>query len=332
MPRVSVLLPCRDAAATLAEAVMSLETQTCTDFEVVAVNDGSLDDTAAVLDEWAARDSRVRVVHQARWGLVPALEAACAVATGELLARMDADDVAHADRLARQVALLDAEPELAACGTLVRYVPRATLRNGALRYEAWINALVTPTDIERELFVECPIPHPTLMVRRGILAAVGGYRDQGWPEDYDLVLRLWAGGHRMGKVNAVLLDWRDSPGRLSRRDRRYDENAFRRCKVHFLGRRIGRRDVVVWGAGPVGKAFARALQSAGHSVVAFVDLDPRKIDQEIHGAPVIAPDDVARFRRAFCVGAVGSEGAREEIRAMLSALGWREPEEWCAVA
>jgi NADPH-dependent 2,4-dienoyl-CoA reductase/sulfur reductase-like enzyme len=214
----------------------------------------------------------------------------------------------------------------------VRYIPRETLRGGTLRYEAWINALVTPADIERELFVECPIPHPTLMVRRDALAAVGGYRDPGWPEDYDLVLRLWTAGLRMGKVDAVLLDWRDAPTRLSRRDPRYDENAFRRCKIHYLGRRIGHRDIVVWGAGPVGKAFARALQGAGHRIVAFVDLDPRKIGQEIHGAPVVAPEGIGSFRWSFCVGAVGADGAREEIRAMLSALGWREPEEWCAVA
>jgi glycosyltransferase involved in cell wall biosynthesis len=332
MPRVSILLPCRDSAATLPHAIASLEAQTFTDVEILAVNDGSLDDTAAVLDEWAARDARVRVLHEGRRGLVPALETARAAAGGELIARMDADDVARPERLARQVALLDAEQGLAACGTLVRYIPRDVLRDGALRYEAWINAVVTADDVERELFVECPIPHPTLMLRRAVLDAVGGYRDPGWPEDYDLVLRLWTAGFRLAKVDAVLLDWREAPHRLSRRDPRYDENAFRRCKVHYLGRRVGGRRVVVWGAGPVGKAFARALQDAGHTVAAFVDLDPRKIGQEIHGAPVIAPEGVPAYRGCFCVGAVGSPGAREEIRAMLSALGWREPEEWCAVA
>jgi len=332
MPRVSILLPCRDAAATLPEAMASIAAQTFTDFDVIAVNDGALDDTAALLDEWAARDGRVRVLHEGRRGLVPALEAARAAATGPLLARMDADDVAHPDRLARQVALLDAEPGLAGCGTLVRYVPRDVLKDGALRYEAWINAVVTADDVERELFVECPIPHPTLMVRRDALAAVGGYRDPGWPEDYDLVLRLWSAGFRLAKVDAVLLDWREAPHRLSRRDPRYDEHAFRRCKVHYLGRRIAGRSVVVWGAGPVGKAFARALQDAGHRIAAFVELDPRKIGQEIHGAPVIAPEAVPAHRGSYCVGAVGSPGAREDIRAMLSALGWREPEEWCAVA
>lgn len=332
MPRISVLLPCRDAAATLAEAVTSLESQTVPDFEVLAVNDGSRDATGALLDAWAARDARVRVVHTAPRGIVPALEAARAAAGGELIARMDADDVSHPERFARQVALLDGRHDLAACGTGIRYFPRRTLRGGARRYEAWINTLVTPADIARELFVECPIPHPTLMIRASALAAVGGYRDPGWPEDYDLVLRLWSAGQPMGKVDAGLLHWRERPDRLSRRDPRYHEDAFRRCKVHYLGHRIAGRNVVVWGAGPVGKAFARALQDAGHRVVAFVELDPRKIGQEIHGAPVIAPGALSAHRRAFCVAAVGVAGARDDIRRTLTLAGWREPEEWCAVA
>jgi glycosyltransferase involved in cell wall biosynthesis len=332
MPRVSVLLPCRDAAATLGETIASLDTQTFADFEVVAVNDGSLDGTGGMLDDWASRKPRVRVLHAPPRGIVGALEAARLVATGDLLARMDADDIAHAPRLARQVALMDADPRLAACGTQIRYFPRDVLRDGARRYEAWINDLLTPEDIERELFVECPIPHPTLMVRRAALDAVGGWRDPGWPEDYDLVLRLWAGGYRMGKPDRVLLEWREAADRLSRTDARYDEAAFRRCKIHYIGRRIAGRAVVVWGGGPVGKAFARALQDAGHAIAAFVDLDPRKIGQQVHGAPVVGPEAINDYRGAFVVAAVGSEGARDEIRATLSAAGWREPEEWCAVA
>jgi glycosyltransferase involved in cell wall biosynthesis len=332
VPYASVLLPCRDAAATLPEAIASLDAQTFHDFEVVAVDDGSGDESGALLDDWARRDSRVRVLHTPAQGIVAALETARGAASGRTLARMDADDVARPERLERQVTLLETRPELAACGTLIRYFPRRLVRDGARRYERWINGLVTPEDIERELFVECPIPHPTLMIRAEVLAEVGGYRATDWPEDYDLVLRLWSAGAKLGKVNAVLLDWREAPERLSRVDPCYGEDAFRRCKVHYLGRRIAGRDVVVWGAGPVGKAFARALRDAGHTITAFVDLDPRKIGQEIHGAPVIAPTAINDYHGAFTVAAVGSDGAREEIRAALREAGWREPEEWCAVA
>lgn len=247
---------------------------------------------------------------------------------------MDADDRAHPDRLARQLALLDADPGLTAVGCRVRYVPRSAVRSGARRYEAWINRLVTPEAIDRDVFVECPIAHPTLAVRAAAVEAAGGWRDLGWPEDYDLVLRLWESGARMAKVPEVLLDWRERPDRLSRTDPRYAPEAFRRLKIDVLRRTLlaGRDGAVVWGAGPTGKGFARALADAGVAVRGFVDLDPRKIGRRIHGAPVVAPDGVERFRGSLCVAAVGQRGARAEIRAALDGLGWREMVEYVAVA
>ena len=331
-PSVSVLLPCRDAEDTLDEALASLTAQTFASFEIVAVDDGSRDRTADVLAQRSQRDSRVRVISTSREGVVSALSTAAAAARGKLLARMDADDLAEPTRLERQVAFLGANPDIAGCGTGVRYFPRRLVRDGARRYERWINTVVEPGEIERDLFVECPIPHPTLMLRRPAFDQAGGYRETEWPEDYDLVLRLWDTGHRLGKVPAVLHAWRERPGRLSRTDPRYGEDAFRRCKIHYLKRRVAGRPVVVWGAGPVGKAFARALNETGYEVAAFIDLDSRKIGQEIHGAPVVHPTDIDGYREAYILSAVGSAQARGEIRAALHGAGFREPEDCCAVA
>jgi hypothetical protein len=90
--------------------------------------------------------------------------------------------------------------------------------------------------------------------------------------------------------------------------------------------------VVVCGAGPVGKAFALALQKEGHSVASFIDLDPRKIGQMIHGAPVMHPDAVGDFRGCYFVAAVGSPKGRTELREMLTSGEFSEPDEFCAVA
>lgn len=334
VPLVSVLLPVRDAAAHLPDAIASLEAQTLGDFEVVAVDDGSRDASPAILADWARRDHRVRVLHRHAEGIVAALEHARHAARAPILARMDADDIARPERLARQLALLDDNAELEACGCGVAYFPRTKLRDGARRYERWINALVTPGQIARDIFVECPIAHPSLVARAAAIADAGGYRDAGWPEDYDLVLRLWERGARLAKVPDILLSWRDRADRLSRTSRVYSAEAFRRCKVHYLGRTLlERRDgVVVWGAGPTGKAFARALARDGVRIRAFVELDPDKIGQRIHDAPVIAPADIDAFRGAFCVAAVAQPGAREDIRRALRAADWRELEDFAAVA
>ena len=331
-PRVSILLPCRDAKATLNEAVQSLVAQTFPHFEVVAVDDGSTDSTANSLSAWARRDSRVRVFHTEAQGIVAALNTAASAAQGELLARMDADDIAAPDRLEKQVTLLDATDTLAACGTQVRYFPRGVVRDGARRYEDWVNSITTPEDIERDLFVECPLPHPTLLMRRDAFERVGAYCEAGWPEDYDLVLRLWQAGYRLGKVAEPLLAWREGPDRLSRTDPRYSEAAFRCCKVTYLKNRIQGRRVVICGSGPVGKAFALELQKQDHLVAAFLDLDPRKIGQTIHGAPVEEQTRIDEYRDAYFLAAVGSPEARSEIRSYLSKAGLREVEDFCAVA
>jgi GT2 family glycosyltransferase len=333
VPRVSFLLPCRDAAAYVDEAVASILGQSDPDFEIVAVDDGSRDATRARLDTWAERDRRVRVIATTGEGIVDALCTGLSAATGDLIARMDADDVAHPDRLRAQVALLDATPELDACGTHVRYFPRDAVRDGARRYERWLNSLVTPDAIARDIFVECPIAHPTLLIRRHALETAGGWRDRGWPEDYDLILRLWSIPCPLANVPEVLLHWRERPDRLSRTHPRYHADAFRRCKAHHLARTlVGGRRVLVVGAGPVGKTFARALAAENITIAAFVDVDPRKIGQIVHGSPVVALDALEQYRDAFAVAAVGNAGARSEIREWLRGEGWGELTEFCAVA
>jgi len=333
-PLVSVLLPVRDGVATLPRALDSIRGQQLRDLEVVAVDDGSSDGTFSLLRATAAVDPRIRVVRQAPGGIVAALETARQRARGRFLARMDADDEALPGRLEAQVAALESDPGLGVVGCGVRYFPRDRLTDGALRYESWLNSLTTPELLRRDLFVECPLAHPTFLLRREALEEVGGYREGVGPEDYDLLLRLWEGGWGLGTVPRVLLHWRDHPERLSRVDPAYAPEAFRRLKAEVLGRTLlkGREGAVIWGAGPTGKAFSRALREEGIPLLAFVEVDPRKLGQEIHGAPVIAPPEVGRFAGALCLAAVSGEQGREEVRRCLREAGWEEGRDFVAVA
>jgi glycosyltransferase involved in cell wall biosynthesis len=324
----------RDGEAHLADAVASLEAQTDPDFEVVAVDDGSTDATREILEDWARRDPRVRVHAQPPAGIVSALERGRTAARGRYLARMDADDVCEPRRLERQRGLMEADPQLVLCGTAIRYFPRKAVRNGARRYEAWLNEPLSPEELEREIFVECPLAHPTFFMGAAAVGAVGGYRDPGWPEDYDLALRLWESGGRLARVPEVLLRWREGKRRLHRRDPRYSSESFVRCKVHYLRRTLlrGRDGAVIWGAGPVGKAFARALLAAGSRVLAFVEVDPRKIGQNVHGAPVLETRQGLSLRACLHVAAVGQPGGRSELRDLLRSHGLRELRDFVSVA
>ncbi len=332
-PLVSVLLPCHDVAEYLPECIRSLSEQTHTDYEVIAVDDRSIDATLTILNEWAQRDARLRVLAPGRVGLVRALQLASNAARGVLLARMDADDVAHPARLQRQIEWLAEHPGLAACGTYVRYFPDEQVRAGARAYQHWLNANSTPDQLARDVFVECPIAHPTLMIRREAFDAVGGYQEHDWPEDYDLVLRSWAGGYALGNVPEVLLNWRDRADRLSRTDSRYAQDAFHRCKAHYLARTFLRdRAAIVWGAGPVGKSIARALLAEHVRLSCFIDIDPRKIGQRTYDMPVLPPDSLDRCTDEFVLAAVGSADARRIIRTALLERGLVEMEDFCSVA
>src|SRR5262245_52412910 len=131
-------MPVRDAAEWLAEAIASIRAQTFTDWELIAVDDGSRDATPAILAELRPPDARIHVLatSAADRGLVAALNCGLRVARGELVARMDADDIARPERLAAQIALLASDPSLTAVTSLVEAFPEQQLGEGMRRYVA----------------------------------------------------------------------------------------------------------------------------------------------------------------------------------------------------
>jgi glycosyltransferase involved in cell wall biosynthesis len=322
---VSVLLPVRDAAATLDQALGSLRRQRFSDFEVLVVDDGSVDESPRIAAHHAADDGRIRLFRQPARGLVPALQRGLDLARGPLLARMDADDWAHPARLGEQARCLESAGGLALCATQVRIVG-ANVRDGFRRYEAWSNGLLTPGQIERARFIESPLVHPTVMVRRQVLQAVGGWRQGPFPEDYELWLRLMAAGHRLAKLPRVLLWWRDGPGRLTRVDQRYSQAAFAALKARYLaaGPLRGVERWLLWGAGKAGRQLARELEPCGQLPTAWLDIDPRKVGRQRRGRPVWGIDRLPRAGELPVLVAVGAQGARQLIRPQLQALGYRE--------
>jgi cellulose synthase/poly-beta-1,6-N-acetylglucosamine synthase-like glycosyltransferase len=336
VPRVSVLLPVRDAADTLPECLDSLAAQILADHEVVAVDDGSQDGSGEMLEARASRDPRLRLFRTPPRGLVSALGLALAEARAPLVARMDADDVAHADRLGRQAGRLETDPGVDILGSRVELLTAAGVPpSGGMRtYVDWLNQLLDHASMARDRFVESPLVHPTVAMRRDTLVALGGWREFPGPEDYDLWLRAFDAGLRFAKLDQTLLGWRDRPRRLTRTDPRYAPERFLALKLQALrrGPLAGHRPAVVWGAGPVGKAWARALRAAGNPVPAFVEVDPRKIGARIHGAVVIAVADAPTFRGALHLAAVGQRGARARIRIEAARLGLADGVDLLAVA
>ncbi len=338
MPPVSVLLPCYNAAATLPDALDSLTGQTLEDFEVVIVDDGSQDDTPDILEHYRRADSRIRCLSQPHRGILHALNAGLQVCQGAYVARMDADDRSHPQRLALQTAYLDEHPDVAVVSCLVSAFPEGQVREGFRIYLEWLNGLVRDEQIRREIFVESPLPHPSVVFRKEWVLQAGGYQEHGWPEDYDLWLRLYLAGARFAKVPQVLLAWRETGQRLTRSDSRYSLENFLRAKAHYLtrGPLAGRDAVIIWGAGMIGRRLSKHLLRRELPVMAFVDIDPKKIGRTRRGRPIIAPEELigcwSQFRHPVLLAAVGARGARQLIRARLEGMGLVEAQDWWGVA
>lgn len=326
-PDVSVLLPFRDVRATLAEALGSVLDEGGPRIEVLAIDDGSTDGSGAL----AARfDPRVRWVRSTGRGIALALELGRSLARAPFLCRMDGDDVSLPGRIAAQAEALERDPGLAVVGGRVEAL--GDVGEGLVRYVAWQNALITPAEHLRDRFVEATLCHPSTMLRASALAAVSGFRDGDFAEDWDLWLRLHAAGFALAKIERTVLRWRHRAGRATFADPRYGVDAHRRLRARHLAPVLhaARRPLAMWGAGPVARRLARALEPHGVRFERFVEIDPRRIGGVCRGAPIVAPEGL--LPGDFVVVAVGARGARDEIRAHLVHRGRVELEDFVCAA
>jgi len=331
---LSVVMPAHNAERTVEAAVRSMLRQTLVDFELVIVDDGSTDATPDVLRSLAAQDDRVRLIFAPHRGIIHALNAGIAACDAELVARMDADDISHPRRLELQARLMENEPEVSVCSSLVRMFPRKPLLGGLVSYEQWLNALVFHEDMARDIFVESPMAHPSVMFRRQEFIDLGGYQDRGWAEDYDLWLRYHAAGKRFAKVEETLLFWRQGEGRLTFADPRYSLENFLRAKAHYLAEMLAPsgRPVVLWGAGKMGRRVSKHLMRKGVGIEAVIDIDPNKIGHTLRGVPIVSGQYLSEHPGRFVIAAVGSRGARKLIREQLIAGGLAETRDFVCAA
>lgn len=331
-PTVSILIPVRNEEQFLKEAIDSIRAQTFKDWELVAVDDGSTDGTAGILATAATTDKRIKVLQSSGNGLVQALNLGLKECRGAYIARMDGDDISHPERLARQMEVFAGDPEIGLVAASFRHFPRADLKIGMLGYEKWQNSLIEHDAIIADLYVESPFVHPGVMFRKKIIDRLGGYRDMGWAEDYDLWLRMAGCGVRFTKTAKPLIFWRDRPERATRTMAEYSAAAFRRCKAHHLqsGFLRGITNVVLAGAGKEGRAWQRVLAEIGINVILWIDVDPKKRGRVLHGAEIVAPADVSPDKGRMLV-TVGTRGARAGIRDWAKGAGFAEGKDFICV-
>ncbi len=213
-PKISVLLPVYNGEKHVLETVESILKQTYENFEFIIINDGSRDGTKEILE--SLTDNRLRIVHKQNEGLGRTLNLGLQLARGEYIARIDADDVATPDRLAKQVVYLDANPEIAVLGSALRIV----YTDGG--EEKIRQRPLSPRDVRRQIIKINPIAHPAVMFRREVIQRVGGFDTsfdgslgKKYGMDYNLWVRVLAAGYEMANLPEALMMHRKHRGSIS---------------------------------------------------------------------------------------------------------------------
>ena len=261
------------------------------------------------------------MLHEPRIGIAHALNTGLAHADGGYIARMDADDISHPERLAEQVAYLDAYPEIGVLGTRTRFASSVQESRGMQAFVQWQNALLDPHAHYVKRFVDAPLAHPTVMFRRELVEQFGGYDTGPLPEDHELWLRWMDAGVRFAKLPAELLTWNDHAHRLSRTHSNYSVDAFFNTKAKWLARwmkrRLNGRPVIIAGTSALCRNRAAMLEAEGIVIGAFTDVRPR----EVPGYTFIPHDQLPPAGEAFIVSFISQRGTGDRIAEFLASRG-----------
>lgn len=315
-------MPVYNAEGTVLQALDSLRAQSFQSMDIIVVNDGSTDGTLELLH----RQKDIKLLDHSHRGIAAALNDGLSAAEGDYIARMDADDLCHPERIELQAAFLNVFSEIGIVGCRVGFGGDREKQAGYAAHVDWINGLIEPVDIALNRFVESPFAHPSVMFRRELFEQFGAYRDGPFPEDYELWLRWMANGVKAGKVDQELVTWNDPPDRLSRTDERYSIDAFYKIKAEYLFQWLSTHnphhpDVIVWGAGRVTRKRVAILERYGLRITQYIDIKPRQLNC---GTPVILPNEIPDPETCFVLPMVGKRGVRDQIRPILHERGFVE--------
>jgi glycosyltransferase involved in cell wall biosynthesis len=233
MPRVSVLLPVKNAEPFLIECLQSIQQQTLTDWECCLLDDGSSDGSAAILQAYVASDARFRIVPSDDEGLIAANRSLLAAAKGECVTRMDADDIMPKDKLQKLVNVLESAPPKTIVTGRVQFFPEENCGIGTRFYENWLNERCDNNDYWQHIWRECVIPSPCWMMRTEELREAGCFDSPVYPEDYDMALRLFVKGFSVQSAPGLCHQWRQHNKRYSVNSDNYGAAAFMQMKWNY---------------------------------------------------------------------------------------------------
>jgi glycosyltransferase involved in cell wall biosynthesis len=329
-PLVSIIMAVKDTEPYLPDCLDSIINQTYSNWELIAVNDHSSDRTPKILEDYAAKDTRIRVYQGRRHLLIPTLQEAYKHVRGELINRMDSDDKMPDYKIEVLVEewLKYGKGHVIAGGT-EHFVDEGEVGGGFRRYERWLNKVAKNGTHTEEIYQECVIPSHSWIMHKDDFDRVGAFDPEVYPEDYDLCFRLYKNKLKIIGIDKVLHYWRDRSDRISRTWECYEDNRYFELKLRYFYEldRDAKRQLVLWGAGNNGKFMARMLLERGEEFYWVCD-NPKKIGKHVYEVLMHDYQSIPDLINPQIMIVVTSSGEKNKIRQQLADWDKRPVEDY----
>ncbi len=312
---VSILIPVKNTEKFLEECLDSILKQEYENWEVLAIDDSSSDSSLAILKSYAKKNTKIKVYSNSGTGIIDALRLAYAKSNGNLITRMDSDDIMPSNKLSVMVNnLLQYGKGHIATGK-VKYFSKEGISNGYDRYEKWLNNLTEKATNFNEIYKECVIPSPCWMVYKEDFEDSGAFFSNRYPEDYDLTFRFYEKGLKVIPCSEMLHYWRDYTTRTSRTSEHYAANYFIDLKMHYFLQLDynPNRPLTLWGAGNKGKEIAKILNKKNIPFSWHCD-NRKKIGKEIYGKLLEHFNTIADLENPQCIITVANDDEQNKIK------------------
>ena len=284
-------MPVKNAAPYIRVCIQSIINQSFTNWELIAVDDSSSDESYQILAEFAKDHANIQVYKSAGEGITEALRTAYNYCSGDMIHRMDADDIMPLNKL--NLLMEKWRPGSIVTGKVQYFTDEGEIGDGFNKYQQWINSLMDSNNLWKDPYLECSLPSPAWLLSKNDFERIGAFNSEWMPEDYDLMFRVY-----QEKINVVCIPeivhlWRDSENRTSRNEKAYFPISYFPLKVHYFLKidRTPILDLVLWGAGKKGKIIARLLIEKNQKFIWITD-NQQKSGKSIYGVRLKSTKDV----------------------------------------
>ncbi|WNB18740.1 glycosyltransferase family 2 protein [Marivirga arenosa] len=328
IPLISIIMPVKNTEQFLPACLDSIINQSEQDWELIVTDDHSTDNSRAVVEKFVEKDTRIKLISSSGNGIISALQSSYALATGDIIHRMDSDDIMPKNKLQLLKEGLLKEGLNTVVTGKVEYFSEEPISEGYLQYQYWLNSLCEDNSHWQHLYEECVVASPAWMMFKQDFEKCGGFNSNYYPEDYDLVFRWYAAGFKIFALRDCIHFWREHPKRTSRTAAYCNQAAFFKLKLMYFLKfeRDRNRPFLIFGAGTKGKIMANFLidQKEKFYWVNSISKSKQEKTASKYSDYTLGMDQLAEFIEPQIIITVGEAKSKQQIQAFMKKHNWVE--------